>query len=32
VAVLVTTNGFEPTGEVLEVMANRLITFHNTGK
>ncbi len=32
VAVLVTTNGYEPTGQVLEVMADRLITFHNTGK
>jgi CubicO group peptidase (beta-lactamase class C family) len=32
VAVLVTTNGFEPTGQVLEVLAGRLITFHNTGK
>ena len=32
VAFLVTTNGFEPTGQSLEVLANRLITFHNTGK
>jgi len=32
VAVLVTTNGFEPTGQSLEVLANRLVTFHNTGK
>ena len=32
VAFLVTTNGYEPTGQVLEVLANRLITFHNTGK
>ena len=32
VAFLVTTNGYEPTGQSLEVLANRLITFHNTGK
>jgi CubicO group peptidase (beta-lactamase class C family) len=32
VAFLVTTNGWEPTGQALEVLANRLITFHNTGK
>jgi CubicO group peptidase (beta-lactamase class C family) len=32
VAFLVTTNGFEPTGQSLEVLANRLIAFHNTGK
>jgi CubicO group peptidase (beta-lactamase class C family) len=32
VAFLVTTNGWEPTGQALEVLANRLIAFHNTGK
>ena len=32
VAFLVTTNGFEPTGQPMEVLASRLITFHTTGK
>jgi CubicO group peptidase (beta-lactamase class C family) len=32
VAFLVTTNGWEPTGQSLEVLANRLITFHFAGK
>ena len=32
VAFLVTTNGWEPTGQALDVLVSRLITFYNTGK